>query len=155
MLAVGFSVAALLDSAEEPSATVGEPAPGFTVEFFGGGELTLSDHVRDDGRTLIINLWASWCLPCRTETPEISRFAAAHPEVKVIGVAVQDTEAQARRFAEEFDPFHDLAFGNPEFEAAYPTFGLPATFVVTGEGIVDEIRYGIVNSEDLAEMAAD
>ena len=101
----------------------------------------------------MLNLWASWCIPCRTETPEISAFAVAHPEVKVIGVAVEDTEAGATQFAKEFMPAYDLGMGDAVFEAAYPRFGLPVTYVIDDAGTVIEIFNGIVDQETLEDLA--
>ena len=72
------------DSAESPaeaaSTTVKEPAPIFSVETQ-EGEFSLSEHIATDGRPVFLNLWASWCFPCREEMPAIDRAAAAHPEV--------------------------------------------------------------------------
>ena len=75
-----------------------------------GGEFSLSEHLADDGRPLILNLWASWCIPCREEIPEIDRVAAEHPEVAFLGVAVEDQEPAARQFAEEVGVSFPLGF---------------------------------------------
>jgi len=101
----------------------------------------------------VLNLWASWCIPCRTETPEISAFAVDHPEVKVIGVAVEDTETGATKFAEDFMPSYDLGIGDAAFEAAYPRLGLPVTYVIDDAGTVIEIFNGIVDQETLENLA--
>ncbi|RPI24988.1 MAG: TlpA family protein disulfide reductase, partial [Actinobacteria bacterium] len=44
-----------------------EPAPGFTVSTFDGGTFSLAEHLAADGRPVFLNLWASWCLPCRED----------------------------------------------------------------------------------------
>lgn len=152
VVVVGLAIGLLLRGGPADVAEVGAPAPDFTVELLDGGGFSLSDHKANDGRPLLMNLWASWCIPCRAETPELSEFARSHPEIRVIGVAVRDTESQARRFAEEFSPFHDLAFGNPDFEAVYPTLGLPLTFLIDEDGVVIKITYGEVDGERLQEM---
>lgn len=134
------------------TASVGSAAPDFTVELIDGGQFTLSQQLEADDRTVVVNLWASWCEPCRAETPDISAFAEANPDVKVIGVAVDDTEEAARRFAEQFDPSYDLALGDWAFEVAYPNFGLPATFVIGADGVVDEVWHGIVTVAVLEDL---
>ena len=73
-------------------AEIGRPAPDFTVTLINGGTFTLSEHLKTDDRPIVLNLWASWCIPCRTETPDISAFAEANPDVKVIGVSTRGTE---------------------------------------------------------------
>lgn len=137
-----------------PSAQTGEDAPRFTVDLIGGGRFDLSQHLEDDGRPLVLNLWASWCLPCRAEIPEIDAFASGHPEVRVLGVAVEDTEAGAIEFAEELAPGYPLALGNPDFEASYPRIGLPVTYVIGADGRVDEIHNGIVDQEILERLVS-
>lgn len=129
-------------------AETGEPAPDFTVELIDGGTFTLSAA---RGQPVIVNLWASWCAPCREEIPDISAFATAHPEVTVVGVAVQDPEKSAREFAATIGATYPLALGTTEFEDAYPHLGLPATFVIDENGTVIEVINGIVNEEILAD----
>ncbi|MGH8945339.1 MAG: TlpA family protein disulfide reductase [Acidimicrobiia bacterium] len=151
-MGVAVAVGWLLGSAPEETARSGGPAPDFAVEMIGGGRFDLSDHLEHDGRPLVLNLWASWCLPCREEIPEIDAFAADHPEIAVLGVSVQDTEAGAVAFAEELAPGYPLAIADAAFDAAYPRIGLPATYVIDADGIVDEIFNGILDRETLEEL---
>jgi cytochrome c biogenesis protein CcmG, thiol:disulfide interchange protein DsbE len=152
----GLIVGGLL---REPSpdgiAAVGARAPDFTVELIDGGAFTLSDRiVVDEPRAVVVNLWASWCIPCRTEIPEISDFADANPDVVVIGVAVQDSEQASRAFAAEINATYPLALGNEAFADAYRWLGLPTTFIIDGEGVVRRVHNGIVDAADLEEMTA-
>lgn len=135
------------------AAAVGEPAPGFTVDLLDGGSFRLADHIAEDGRPLIINLWASWCVPCRREMPDLSEFAEANPGTAIIGVAVDDAIDDATAFGEEIDPAYPLAFGNEEFDEAYPNFGLPVTYFLDEAGIVTTVHNGILTSETIEELA--
>jgi len=137
------------DSAE--SSEIGKPAPDFTVALIDGGTFTLSEA---RGQPVIVNLWASWCAPCREEIPDISAFAAANPDVTVVGVAVQDPEKSAREFAATIGATYPLALGTTEFEDAYPHLGLPATFIIDENGTVIDIINGIVNEEVLTDALA-
>lgn len=150
MVGLGLAAAVVARSGPE-TATLGEPAPNFTVPLLDGDSFDLARHIASDGRPVILNLWASWCIPCRTETPDLSAFAEHNPGTFVIGVAVMDTEGQARRFAEEFRPFHALAIGDDGFEALYRTPGLPATFFIDSGGTIVDIIYGIVDTATLEE----
>ncbi len=137
----------------ENTAMVGQPAPLFTVETIDGGLFDLESFIAtSQARPLVVNLWASWCLPCREEIPAISAFAADHPDIAVIGVAVQDSETASRAFAAEIGAGYPLALGNEAFEAAYPWLGLPATYVIDGSGRVAVAHNGIVDQADLEEM---
>jgi thiol-disulfide isomerase/thioredoxin len=149
-----LGIAWALDVTEDSAvAEVGEPAPDFTVELLDGGSFRLADHVSDDGRPLIVNLWASWCIPCREEMPDLSDFATANPETAVIGVAVEDTISDATAFGEEIDPAYPLAFGNEGFDEGYPNFGLPVTYFLDESGVVTTVHNGILTSEMIEEIA--
>jgi thiol-disulfide isomerase/thioredoxin len=150
IIGVGLLLAWLLRSQPAEVASVGRPAPGFVVELLDGGSFDSAD--RFPGRQVVVNLWASWCIPCRTEMPAISEFAAAHPEVLVVGVAVEDALEPAREFATEIAPRYALAMGNEEFEAAYPRLGLPVTYVIDSGGTVTDIHNGLVDMETLEEL---
>ena len=112
---------------------VGSPAPDFTVELFDGTRFRLSDHLGDDGRPVVLNLWASWCLPCRAEMPELDEAARAHPEVLFLGVAVDDTRRAAEAFADYgAGPNHVLPTGGgARYQAGLSvmTFLKPATWL--------------------------
>jgi len=90
-------------SAAPPSARRGFAAPDFTLETLDGSQLTLSDL---RGRPVMLNLWASWCLPCRIEMPAIERVYQRHLDdgLAVVGLNVTalDSETAARAFAQEF-----------------------------------------------------
>jgi thiol-disulfide isomerase/thioredoxin len=147
----------LLDLADTARSTPGadEPAPDFSVRTFGGGDFTLSNHLADDGRPVILNLWASWCLPCRAEMPLLDEFAAANPEVQVLGVAVRDDPTAAGDFAAEIGVEYLLGYDEKEeVDAAYRALGLPATFWIDPDGVIVKRMFGAVTEEDLAEGAA-
>ncbi|HEY6635386.1 MAG TPA: TlpA disulfide reductase family protein [Acidimicrobiia bacterium] len=145
VITVGLVVGAILRD-DQATAAVGGPAPDFTVEVIDGGSFTLSDQI---GAPVVLNFWASWCEPCRTEIPAISAFAEAHPDVVVIGVSAQDAELTAREFADEVAASYPLALGTEEIEDAYPLIGLPATYVIDENGFVVEFFDGIIDEETL------
>ncbi len=151
-MAVGLAISWALNTDTATIAEVGGPAPDFTVPLIGAGSFTLSDQLDAVTAPVVLNLWASWCIPCRTETSEISAFADAHPELKVIGVAVEDTESGATSFAAELKPSYDVGIGDHAFEAAYPRLGLPVTYVITESGLVKDIFNGIVTQEVLEDL---
>lgn len=148
----GLLVGWILRSAEVSRAEIGRQAPDFTVDVINGEAFALADHLADDGRPLVLNLWASWCIPCRVEIPELSAFSDNRPDVQVLGVAVDDTEPSAISFAREIEATYPLALGNPEFEDAYPRLGLPVTYIIDAEGVVTDIFNGILDEEILVGL---
>ncbi len=150
VVAIGLAVAWAFGGTPTTAQT-GETAPDFSVELIDGGEFSLARHIEEDGRPLVVNLWASWCAPCREEIPALSAFAESHPDVAVLGVAVEDRPEESRLLAGQLDPAYPLALGVPGFESAYPNFGLPITYFLDGNGAVTEVYNGILTEEKLAE----
>ena len=150
-------VRSLQELAEQAPDTpsVDEAAPDFDVQLFGGGSFSLADHLENDGRPLIVNLWASWCTPCRQEMPEIDAFAADHPEIAVVGVAVLDDIVFAEEFADEIGISYPLGFDDREqVTVGYRVTGLPATFWIAPDGTVVKRLFGVVTRESLeADLA--
>ena len=148
----GLAFGWLLRQGGTSQATIGEPAPTFVVEVIDGPVFDLAAHLRSDRRPLVLNLWASWCLPCRTEIPELSAFSDNRGDVRVLGVAVDDTEGSAVAFAREIEATYPLALGTSEFEDAYPRIGLPVTFVIDGNGVITDVFNGILDEKVLGEL---
>ncbi len=125
-------------------------APDFSVRTIGGGAFTLSDHLAADGRPVILNLWASWCFPCRAEMPAIDAFAAAHPEIEVVGVSVQDDPVAAEDFVAEIGVTYTIGHDEKnEVNDTYRPLGLPATFLISADGVIVKRLFGGVTEESL------
>ncbi len=155
LVGIGLLVGTLASQPGEnpPSSRAPEPAPDFSVPLFDGSTFTLSEHLRDDGRPVVLNLFASWCLPCREEIPELSRFAVDRPDVLVLGVAVQDRWEDALALVEELTPTYPTGFDtDDQVLLAYPILGVPTTFVIAPDGTIAERYSGKLTYEDLAEL---
>ena len=132
---------------------IDETAPDFTLGLFDGGSFVLSDHLAMDGRPVVMNFWASWCVPCREEMPAFDAVARRHPEVLFIGVAVQDIEVAARQFAEEAAVSYPLGLDEDGvIIARYPTLGLPTTWFITSDGVIAAQRVGQLNEDSLDSL---
>jgi thiol-disulfide isomerase/thioredoxin len=152
VLMLGLAVAWAVEGRGE-TAVAGKPAPDFTVDLLDGGAFSLADHVENDGRPMVLNLWASWCAPCREEIPELSAFSDGNPDIAVVGVAVEDVLGDAQALAAELEPSYPLAFGDESFERAYPNLGLPVTYFIDDEGTVTDVFNGILTEAILAERS--
>jgi thiol-disulfide isomerase/thioredoxin len=133
-----------------------EQAPDFTVPTLEGDTFVLSTHLAEDGRPVFLNLWASWCFPCRAEMPDIDAAAQAHPDVEFIGVAVQDSTADATAFAREIGVQYTIGFDEDDMvEDGYPALGMPSTYLISSEGVILDVIIGAITAEDIDTFLAE
>ena len=88
------------------------------------------------GTLVLVNVWASWCVPCREEAPALARFdRELRGRARLVGIDFQDAKADALAFIREFGwRFPNVADPQGRLAADYGLVGLPTTFVVDGEG---------------------
>lgn len=133
LLALGYFV---YDSILERVANVGDTAPGFKVTTASGKALTQKEF---GGRILVLNFWASWCPPCKEETPSMNQMAQqlGPKGLVVLGVSVDENEAAYQRFlANERVVFDTALDTTAEISANYGTFKYPETYVIGRDGKV-------------------
>ena len=108
--------------------------------------------VGSSDKPMVINFWASWCPPCRSEMPLfVSAHSALGEEVRFIGIASDDTQAGAAGFIDEFDiDFENYLDGPGEVKGLYGGAGLPMTLFVDAGGEVIDRHYGIIDDAALA-----
>jgi cytochrome c biogenesis protein CcmG/thiol:disulfide interchange protein DsbE len=106
----------------------------------------------ESSQPIVVNVWASWCLPCRAEAP-LLREAARHFEGQVtfIGVDVQDKPAEAAAFIAEFglDEFDHVADPDRSIPALLGGSGVPITYFVASGGDVISMHIGIIDERSL------
>jgi len=131
-----------------------EVAPTFSLMTLDDETFDLADHIATDGRPIVLNLWASWCPPCRAEMPAINTASQRNPGVLFIGVAVQDDPDKAAAFAEEISVTYTIAVDDGTVEEAYPLLGLPGTFFIDGTGTIVKSHFGVVTIDSLDDDIA-
>jgi thiol-disulfide isomerase/thioredoxin len=142
--------------AHDAGSSDAELAPGFVVPTHDGGTFSLDEHLANDGRPVFLNLWASWCFPCREEMPAIDRASKVHTDIAFIGVSVQDSRSDAEAFVDEIKITYLIAFDEENaVDAEYQPLGLPASYIISSEGVILERIFGIVTEADLAEKFAE
>ncbi len=153
-IAIGLLVGNALSAPDTQSGPmVGRIAPEIVADLFEGGQFRLSDHLADDGRPLVLNLWASWCLECREEFPAFSQFSRDNPDIAVVGVAVNDRREDAISFWEETESDFVVGYDTTRrLRDSYPGFGLPVTFIIDETGTVVHQLEGGVTIEDLESL---
>ncbi len=134
----------------------GEAAPDFALVLLDGTDFRLSDHLADDGRPVVLNLWASWCAPCRAEMPAIDAAAGIHTDVLFLGVAVEDDPIAAEEFAGEIGVSYPLAIDVADrVGRRYPSPGLPATFFIATDGSIVRTVFGQLHEEQLETLISE
>ena len=88
------------------------------------------------GRVVLVNFWASWCVPCRKEAPELARFARTRPDgARLVGVDVQDATRDALAFVKEFGlDFPHMRDPDGDVLTSYNLPGLPTTVLIDRHG---------------------
>ncbi|TQN42548.1 cytochrome c biogenesis protein CcmG/thiol:disulfide interchange protein DsbE [Blastococcus colisei] len=141
------------DSSASTSALIGQPAPPLAGETLDGGRFDLADW---RGEVVLVNLWASWCEPCRREHPVLTSAAEAlGPRgLRIVGVDVRDDPADARAFLAEFGGARWPTLIDPEgtHAIAWGTFALPETYVVGRDGTVVAKTIGEVDAAWITEQ---
>lgn len=112
--------------------------------------------IETSGRPLVINVWASWCLPCRSEAPLIAAGTRSHPDVDFIGLNVRDSPTDASRFMAEFLSDADMTHledrsGNIPVQLG-ATRGVPITFFYRANGEQAGMHLGIIDEPTLARF---
>jgi cytochrome c biogenesis protein CcmG/thiol:disulfide interchange protein DsbE len=132
-----------------PSPREGFAAPNFTLDTLQGDPITLSDL---RGKAVVVNLWASWCPPCRAEMPALQAAYEADKDRGLVVLAVnmthQDSERDAAEFVEQFGLTFPVALDRDGTVARqYLLRALPSTFFVGPDGIIDQVIIGGPMSE--------
>lgn len=134
----------------------GEAAPDFSLTLLDGTDFRLTDHLASDGRPVILNLWASWCGPCRAEMPAFDVASKIHTDVFFLGVAVEDDPLAAEEFAAEIGVTYALAIDEAErVGRRYPSPGLPATYFISTDGLIIRTVFGQIDENQLDELIAE
>jgi thiol-disulfide isomerase/thioredoxin len=132
--------------------TAGKPAPPFTLQTLGGSSDSLSHYA---GRPVLINFWATWCKPCRTEMPFIIDAYQAHrrERLSVLAINLTDQEGSTkpiREFVAELRmPFPVLLDQKGKARKRYSLRGVPTTLLVGPDGVVRWVNQGPVTEGGL------
>ena len=146
----GGNLAAAAARGERPQ------APDFTLERLDReGRLTLSSL---EGKAVVLNIWASWCIPCKEEAPVLERAWRQNRKrgLIVVGLDAKDFRRDARRFVERFGLTFPIVYDGPgDTLGGYGVTGFPETFVVDRQGKVVEAFAGAVNAERSEEHTSE
>jgi thiol-disulfide isomerase/thioredoxin len=122
-----------------------------------GPTLDGSNFVSSPGKVIVLNIWASWCSPCRAEAPALQELSVAHPEVQFLGVLTRDSLVAARAFVERFEIKYPSLVDDSillKFHGQLTPNAIPTTLIIDSSGnvaarISGEVTYSAL--EDLIE----
>lgn len=150
----GLAIWALVapPSRDIPSRLVGQQLPEFALDPQIAGRPGLSRADFRGGEARMINVFGSWCIPCRVENPQLVELARAG--VPIDAVAVRDTPAQVQAFLAQYgDPFERIgADPNGRFQVMLGSAGVPESFIVDGAGVIRYQHIGEIRPEQVPEI---
>jgi cytochrome c biogenesis protein CcmG/thiol:disulfide interchange protein DsbE len=124
-------------------------APDFALTLFDGDRFALDQQ---HGKVVVLNFWASWCDPCKTEAPALESVWQRYRDdgVVFVGIDIKDTPEDARSFLERHAASYPNGFDSQkQIYIDYGVYGLPETFVVDPRGMVVHHAIGPVTSAQL------
>jgi cytochrome c biogenesis protein CcmG/thiol:disulfide interchange protein DsbE len=160
---IGFmAVAALFllrlyggDPSKIPSALIGQPAPQTTLPALqglvhNGAPVPGLDPAAFKGKVSVVNVWASWCVPCHDEAPLLTALAK-DTRLQIVGINYKDSPDNARRFLGRYgNPFAAVGVdGDGRAAIEWGVYGMPETFVVDGKGRIAYKHVGPIGAEAL------
>ncbi|MGB2895200.1 MAG: TlpA disulfide reductase family protein [Anaerolineales bacterium] len=140
-----------------PSPREGFLAPDFTLESLAGDQISISDM---RGKVIVLNLWASWCPPCRAEMPALQRvYQENHGrglEVLAVNITAQDNLTAVEDFVQEFNlTFPILLDTSGKVGKAYLMRAFPTTFFIDQMGVIQRVIVGGPMSEITLQSTVD
>ena len=137
------------------SAMIGRPLPQFALPAATKAQPGLARADLADGKPHLLNIFASWCVPCAVEAPQLRALRARG--VDVVGVAIRDKpDDLARFFAANGNPFSRVGADNVSaIQFALGSSGVPETFVIDGRGIIRFQHIGDIRTDQVDLIAAE
>jgi cytochrome c biogenesis protein CcmG, thiol:disulfide interchange protein DsbE len=136
------------------SRMIGASVPSFSLPPATEGLPGLASSDLATGQPHLVNIFASWCVPCAAEAPQLKAIATAG--VPVVGIAIRDRPDAVRRFlARNGNPFRAIgADDTSQVQMALGSSGVPESFVVDGKGRILQQTIGPINPQDVAGIVA-
>ncbi|WP_207485617.1 DsbE family thiol:disulfide interchange protein [Arenibaculum pallidiluteum] len=150
VLAVYFAVGLTRDPRAVPSALIDKPVPQFSLAPLEGSDAPGLATADLKGKVRLVNIFASWCAPCRIEHPVLMRLAREYG-IEIAGINQKDKPADAREMLErEGNPFARIgADTDGRASIEWGVYGIPETFVVDRDGRIRYRHVGPIMPQDL------
>ena len=128
------------ESRRHENPLIEKPAPDFTLRDLKGNQVRLSDF---KGQPVVLNFWATWCMPCRVEIPHLEALHTKYKDqgLVVIGMNTETDYMKVKHFAESRISYTVLLDGGTQAQG-YDVSGIPATYYIDREGIIQHHSVG-------------
>jgi len=138
-------------SASQTVFEVGKPAPDFSLKDINGKEIHLSDF---SGKAVMINMWASWCIPCQEEMPEIENIFEKYntSDLMVLGINVtsQDHMQDVKDTVKKYQLSYPILLDESgQVSSLYHMYGIPSSYFIDTQGILRRIQIGEIRPNDI------
>ena len=131
------------------SRMIGKPLPYFTLPAATPDRPALATKDFADGKPRLLNIWASWCAPCKAEAPQLEQLRAQGADI--MGVAIRDRPDDIARFLAQYgNPYAAIGRDDlSEVQLGIGSSGVPETFVINGNGVITYQHIGDIRAEDV------
>lgn len=136
------------------SAMIGKPLPYFELSAASKERPGIASAAFSDGKPRLLNIWASWCVPCVAEAPQLRRLQAQGAEI--VGIAIRDRPEDVAAFlARHGNPYTRIGRDDlSEVQLGIGSSGVPETFVIDGRGIITYQHIGDIRERDVPVLLA-
>lgn len=131
------------------SQMIGKPVPQFKLDAIVPDRPGLSSVDLDDGKPKLLNIFASWCVPCAAEAPQLAALEAQG--ANIVGVAIRDKPEDASVFLQRYgNPYSRIGADNlSAVQLEMGSSGVPESFVIDGQGIIRYQHIGDIRDQDV------
>ncbi|NLN77507.1 MAG: TlpA family protein disulfide reductase [Armatimonadetes bacterium] len=136
--------------------SAGTKAPDFTLQTLDGKKFTLADNFKAPGKVVLLDIWATWCPPCRAEIPHLVKLQNKYKDKAVVfvGVAVDDKKADVASFSKKNKINYTVCADEKgkTISSKYQVRGIPATYIIDKKGVIRYVHSGFGGADDAAKM---
>jgi len=149
-LALVLTLAFRRDPHDIRTGTVGRPAPAFTLpDLEGNGSISLDQY---RGKVVVLNFWASWCVPCKEENPALAEVWERYrgTDVVLLGILFQDSTAAGREYTARLgNTWPSAVDESGRVALSYGVFGPPETYFIGPDGVIAGRHIGPIDLQTL------